>query len=89
MSKGTRIKRIMMTLKAGDQVAWERGEQGVKQITETPEQLVVMRDGDWYHFYPKESIEVFSIQTEEFELKSEGGIILPDTAANQIVKEPF
>lgn len=89
MSKGTRIKVLKMKLKDGTEVAWQRGEKAVKQITETPEQMVVVTDDNWYHFYPKESLRTFSIQTEEFELKSDGGIILPDTAANQIVKEPF
>lgn len=89
MSKGTRIKVLEMKLKNGTEVMWQRSKKTVKQITETPEQMVVVTDDNWYHFYPKESIDTFSIQTEEFELKSEGGIILPDTAANQIVKEPF
>ena len=89
MSKGTRIKTLHMILKNKAQVEYARGEDGVKQITETPEQLVVMTEDDWYHFFPKENIDTFSIQTEEFELKTDGGIILPDTAANQIVKEPF
>ena len=89
MSKGTRIKALNLSLKNGTTESFVREKENVKQITETPEQLVVMTTDNWYHFYPKDSIATFSIQTEEFELVSDGGIILPDTAANQIVKEPF
>ena len=89
MTKGTRIKVLKLSLKNGEHYEYERGKSNIKQITETPEQLVVMDNDSWYHFFPKENINVFTIQTEEFELVSDGGIILPDTASNQVVKEPF
>lgn len=81
---GRRAKKITLRFKGNCDVAdvtYERDVDGVKQISETPDQWVVIEEGDIYRFFPKENLAYFIVQTEEYELVSTGGIILPETSA--------